>query len=404
VGLPATLCGVISVSGLITQGLEILDHRVGREAIFFYGIPALVVAVVALGVSSLLIGPLRRQSKLASDYVRITRVVVPSLIVLVIVVQVLVNKYQTPAVSPVMELIGHDNYVTSVTFSPDGKTLASSSGDHSIRLWDMTIPSNDPVILTGHKDVVREVAFNSNGELLASGSDDRTILLWDLVNPSNAPVTLSGHDQYVHALTFTPDGNTLASCGTDIRLRDLSNPNNDPIVVWEESVLDCAFSPDGQLLAFSRDEIYVWNLNDPIGSYETYPMGNGQVLQVLSIDISPDGMLLAASAGPSARRAIHLWEIADFNVPPILLEGHTNTIGTVSFSPDGQLLASEGASSDTTVRIWNLGDPGEEPVIIRGAIPSDVAFSPDGKYLAVASSDGKIRLWDINELLLEMNR
>jgi WD40 repeat protein len=67
------------------------------------------------------------------------------------------------------------------------------------------------------------------------------------------------------------------------------------------------------------------------------------------------------------------------------------------------VLASGGLSSDPAVRIWNLADPSAEPFIIRGSYPNDLAFSPRGKYLAVAGGDAKIRLWDMNEVLLDQN-
>jgi WD40 repeat protein len=77
-------------------------------------------------------------------------------------------------------LEGHTNYVLSVGFSPDGKTLASASKDYSVRLWDVATrqPLGKP--LEGHTSYVWSVAFSPDGKTLASASEDKTVRLWDV--------------------------------------------------------------------------------------------------------------------------------------------------------------------------------------------------------------------------------
>jgi WD40 repeat protein len=77
-------------------------------------------------------------------------------------------------------LTGHTNWVHSVAFSPDGKTLASGSGDQTVRLWDVATGRQIGKPLTGHTDFVTSVAYSSDGKTLASGSDDGTVRLWDV--------------------------------------------------------------------------------------------------------------------------------------------------------------------------------------------------------------------------------
>src|SRR5208282_2748410 len=76
-------------------------------------------------------------------------------------------------------LKGHTEYVLSVVFSPDGKTLASGSLDNTIKLWDVA-RGKDLATLKGHTSAVRSVRFSPDGKTLASGSDDNTIKLWDV--------------------------------------------------------------------------------------------------------------------------------------------------------------------------------------------------------------------------------
>ena len=133
-----------------------------------------------------------------------------------------------------LTIFAHNSLVAGVTFSPDGHRLASSSYDHTVRIWDATPLTSDPlaphcVTLTGHKDKVSVVAFSPDGRWLASASWDHTIKLWELSNsgesrasPPRAVVstrlgaitlrhTLRGHHGIVTGVAFSPDNRTLAS-------------------------------------------------------------------------------------------------------------------------------------------------------------------------------------------------
>ena len=89
-------------------------------------------------------------------------------------------------------LSGHYGSVISVTFSPDGKTLASGGMDNTIILWDVNPPAHRPAS-KGHTDIVRSVAFSPDGKTLASGSEDKTIILWDVKTRQPIGQPLSGH-------------------------------------------------------------------------------------------------------------------------------------------------------------------------------------------------------------------
>ncbi|MFQ5793664.1 MAG: trypsin-like peptidase domain-containing protein [Candidatus Bipolaricaulia bacterium] len=112
-------------------------------------------------------------------------------------------------------LTGHTDAVNSVTFGPDGKTLASASADHTLILWDLEThqPISQP--LTGHTDWVNSVTFSPDGKMLTSASGDDTLILWDVETLQPLGQPLIGHTNWVNSVVFSPDGKTLASASTD---------------------------------------------------------------------------------------------------------------------------------------------------------------------------------------------
>ena len=108
-------------------------------------------------------------------------------------------------------LKGHTGIVTCMTYSPDGKTLASSSQDHTIKLWDVGT-GKERATLKGHIEEVSSVAFSPNGRTLASGGKD--ITLWDVATGKER-ATLKGHKGDVISVAYSPDGMTLASGSVD---------------------------------------------------------------------------------------------------------------------------------------------------------------------------------------------
>jgi len=106
-------------------------------------------------------------------------------------------------------LLGHTAWVYSVAFSPDGKTLASTGVDTTVRLWDVQT-QKQIALLQGHTIQVNAVVFSPDGKLLASGGWDKTVRLWDVMRRKQVAI-LRGHTDAVESLAFSPDGKLLAS-------------------------------------------------------------------------------------------------------------------------------------------------------------------------------------------------
>ncbi len=152
-------------------------------------------------------------------------------------------------------LQGHSNSVNSLAFSPDGKTLASGTGDKTIKLWDVGM-GREIYTLQGHSDSVHSVAFSPDGKILASGSHDKTIKLWNVITGGQIR-TIEAHRNSVCSVAFSPDGKILASGSGDktIKLWDVTTGRKIGTIQAHSSwVRSVTFSPDGKTLISESDD------------------------------------------------------------------------------------------------------------------------------------------------------
>ena len=282
----------------------------------------------------------------------------------------------------------HLDKVCSVTFSPDGKLLASASHDKTIKLWD-TVTGIELRTLRGHSHKVRSVAFSPDGIRLASGSDDKTVKLWDIVTGRELQ-TLEGHSSLVYSVAFSRDGKRLASGSDDKTIKLWDAVTGKELLTLgghSHAVASVAFSPDGKRMASGSYDKTV-KLWDTVTRKEPLTL-EGHSSWVASVAFSPDGKRLASG---SWDKTIRLWGAAT-GKELLTLEGHSGGIACVTFSPDGKHLASGG--HDKIIKFWDTVT-GKELFTFEGhsGVVASVVFSPDGKHLASASWDRTIKLWD----------
>ncbi|WP_329425382.1 serine/threonine protein kinase [Streptosporangium sp. NBC_01495] len=259
-------------------------------------------------------------------------------------------------------LTGHTRAVQAMAFSPDGGLLASGGsnnegtdpGDHTVVLWDTRTrrPIGDP--LTGHTNWVESVAFSPDGRTLATGSSDKTVIVWDTRTWQPIGDPLTGHNDWVQAVAFSPDGRTLATVGDDMTVivwdTATWRPVGAPLTGHTRSVLSVAFSPDGKTLASGSGDktVIVWDTatRRPVGAPLT-----GHPGEIHTLAFGPDGDTLAVGTGSVVR----LWDTRTWRPIGDPLTGHTGSVWSMAFSPDGETLATAG--EDRQVIMWGTFSP-----------------------------------------------
>ena len=282
-------------------------------------------------------------------------------------------------------LTGHTGAVRSLAYSPDGKTIASGSYGE-IRLWDAKTGQQKDT-LTGHTGWAFSVAYSPDGDTVASGNDDSTVRLWD-AKTGQQKAALTGHLGQVFSVAFGPDGKTLASGSGDVRLWD-ANTGQQKDTLTGIPVNSVAFSPDGKMLASGSydNTVRLWDAK----TGQQKDTLTGHTGEVFSVTFSPDGKTLASG---SYDNTVRLWD-AKTGQQKDTLTGHTGGVYSVAFSPDGNTIASGGGFRDHTVRLWDA-KTGQHKDTLTGHAGwvFSVAFSPDGDTLASGSFDATVRLWD----------
>jgi eukaryotic-like serine/threonine-protein kinase len=293
-----------------------------------------------------------------------------------------------------MPVEGH--LVLSLAFSRDGKALAGglwkkerAGSGGAVILWD-PITGKEQATLRGHQGGVTGVAFSPDGRTLASCSWDQTVNIWNWAKGEKEK-TLRGHTDRVWVVAFSPDGKTLASGSLDgtVRLWNAdSGKERGTLRGHTFSVYSIAYSPDGKTLASGSWDRTV-KLWDMAGQGQQSLALEGHTDWVNCVAFSGDGRRLASG---SVDKTIRLWD-AVTGAETGRLQGHTDSVASLAFSPVGRTVAS--ASWDRSVILWDA-DTGEHTLLgsHKGRARS-VAFYPDGRLLASAGEDGSVKVWDV---------
>jgi len=327
-------------------------------------------------------------------------------------------------------LEGHTEAVIVVRFSPDGKQLATGSGDSTIRIWDLNTET-PKFTCKGHTNWVLCLEWSPDGRKIASGGKDSKIFLWSPTSGKRLTRPLKKHIKWINAISWEPfhkDGECkrLASASKDgtvkiwdaIRgtcLRSIGvHSLSVTCVKWGGEGLIYSSSQDRTVKVFTPEGKIVRILKGHAHWVNTLALNTDYVIRCGAFDYKCTEYDSVADAQEAALKrymevkgeggeilasgsddyTIFLWKPSESKNSIIRMTGHQQAINLIVFSPDGRLLAS--GAFDKSIKLWD-GKTGKFICSLRGHIGAvyQVCWSADSRMLCSGSKDSTLKVWSL---------
>ncbi|XP_063703843.1 protein Notchless [Culicoides brevitarsis] len=330
---------------------------------------------------------------------------------------------------------GHAEAIVSLSFSPDGKNLASGSGDTTLRMWDLQTET-PRATCTGHKQWVLCVAWAPDSSKVASSCKAGETRIWSTETGQQIGKPLTGHKKWITALSWepyhaNPECRHLASSGHDgdVRIWDTVIGRCNLVLAGHTGPVTCVkWGGAGLIYTSSHDRtVKMWRASDgvmcrtfsghahwvnSIALNTDYVLRTGpnhpiidrkdagkelskDVLQKRALEryqkVCPDN--IEAFVSCSDDFTLYLWK-SDQKACVKRMTGHQNVVNDVKYSPDTKFIAS--ASFDKSIRLWKSHD-GSFYCVLRGHVQAvyTVAWSADSRLLVSGSKDSTLKVWSV---------
>jgi len=340
-------------------------------------------------------------------------------------------------------LPGHSEAVVSASFSPDGKSLASGSGDKTVRFWDLNT-ENPHFTCTGHKNHVLCTAWSPDGKMLASACKSGEVRVWDPETGKQKGKTLVGHKQWITWLVWEP-------LHLNPQCRKLASSSKDGDVrIWDvmlgaclinlsghtQGVMCIRWGGTGLIYSASQDRtVKVWRSEDGILCrtlqghahwVNTLALSTDYVLRTGAFEPSEFGRSQKELTSEEARLkaqerydhvcklggerlvsgsddfTLFLWHPETDRKFVARMTGHQQLVNDVKFSPDSRMIAS--ASFDKSIKLWD-GRTGVFITTLRGHVQRvhQIAWSADSRLLVSGSADSTLKVWTMKTKKLHLD-
>jgi WD40 repeat protein len=267
-----------------------------------------------------------------------------------------------------------------------------------VRVWDVS--NGGSKVIAKELGTVGAVAWSPDGQTLAVGSYGPvdTLRFWDIATQSISLTVTPRGRLGIASLSWSPDGRVLALGGDDLILAEPTKGEVLTVPLRFGAATSAKWSPDGHAIAYGSSlekadgkpyVVTIWDPSKGDGSDDDKNIVtlHGHSGSVTSVDWSPDGSLIASG---SFDKSVRIWD--EGNAREVAtLTGHTQSVESVDWSPDGKVIAS--GSFDKKVLLWDVATHDVIATLDHPSYVNSVAWSPDGTALATACDDGKVRIW-----------
>ena len=246
--------------------------------------------------------------------------------------------------------------------------------------------------LKGHSRPIDKISFSPDGKIIASSSDDGKIKLWNITKSKEIRTISGGHPGNLLSLNFSPDGKTITAISYDGMSKVFDTTTGKEIETsyfkpkWDSGrVTSASLSPDGNIIAYGfRDTVKLLDIN----TGKEIGILTGHSRLVTSVSFSPDGQNITSA---SVDGVLKLWdvptarEIKSLNID-------SGWVNSVTISPDGKFIAS--TLPDGIVKLLDINRNKIEIFKGDSKFFHSLIFCPKGKIIAFVSDDGTLKLWD----------
>jgi WD40 repeat protein len=292
---------------------------------------------------------------------------------------------------------GHLSRIRSVAFRPDGARLLTTSSDETVRQWDVATGNAVDAPYDRHTGEVIRAQYSPDGEWVASTGIDRTIRVWRAAGRQDRAI-LHGHTLAVTGLSFAPGGRRLASISTGntygggdstVRMWDVDPDATLPVLRGHtRAIYPVAVSPDGRWIASGSWDGTVRLWDAATGQPAGRPLPQPGIVRTLAY--GPDGSWLVTGSDEDVR--LRVWDVVTARVRSEVqgsnkqVEGPAEGVRDVAVSPDGTRVATTAyVQLQSLLSVTELSS-GQRLFAAPGRV---LAYSPDGRWLAVTAADSR---------------